>query len=292
VHVLDFLTERPMTLLCHRPLRLAMLLATTGLGLALGGAAPAPAPASPMVLTVFAAASLTESFRELGAKLQATSSGSSVSFNFAGSQQLALQLEHGAPADVFASADDRWMNYAKEKDLIEGDPQLFVRNRLVVIVPRTNPARIRGLPDLARRGTKIVLAAEAVPVGKYSREALRNLASAPGYPAEYDSRVVANVVSQEDNVKAVVSKVQLGEADAGIVYRSDVTPAVSRYVRAFDIPDQYNVIAGYPIARVKASKSPEAAQAFIALVLSDEGQAVLRTHGFLPATSRSAPPSP
>jgi molybdate transport system substrate-binding protein len=100
------------------------------------------------------------------------------------------------------------------------------------------------------------------------------------------------VVSQEDNVKAVVSKVQLGEADAGIVYRSDVTPAVSRYVRAFDIPDQYNVIASYPIAKVKASKNGEAAQAFIALVLSDEGQAVLTKHGFLPATSTSAPPSP
>jgi molybdate transport system substrate-binding protein len=282
-----------MTLLRHRrPFRLAVLVAIAGLGLGLGGAAPAPAPAPTQVLTVFAAASLTEAFRELGAKLQAESPGSSVIFNFAGSQQLALQLEQGAPADVFASADDRWMSYVKEKDLIEGEPQLFVRNRLVVIVPKTNPARIRDLPDLARRGTKVVLAAEAVPVGKYSREALRNLATAPGYPAQYDAKVVANVVSQEDNVKAVVSKVQLGEADAGIVYRSDVTPAVSRYVRAFDIPDQYNVIASYPIAKVKASKNGEAAQAFIALVLSDEGQAVLTKHGFLPATSTSAPPSP
>lgn len=272
-----------------RPFRLALVLAA---GLCLGGATPETASAPPGTLTVFAAASLTESFRELGTKLEARTPGSSVVFNFAGSQQLALQLEQGAPADVFASADDRWMNYVKEKDLIDGEPKLFVRNRLVVIVPKTNPARIRDLPDLARKGTKIVLAAEAVPVGKYSREALRNLASAPGYPAEYDSRVVANVVSQEDNVKAVVSKVQLGEADAGIVYRSDVTPAVSRYVRAFDIPDQYNVIASYPIARVKASKNAQAAQAFIALVLSDEGQSVLRKHGFLPATSTSAPPSP
>ncbi len=228
----------------------------------------------------------------MGAKLQARTPGSSVVFNFAGSQQLALQLEQGAPADIFASADERWMRYAREKALVEGEPHPFVRNRLVVIVPKTNPARIRDLPDLARRGTKVVLAAGAVPVGGYSREALHNLASAPGYPAEYDARVVANVVSQEDNVKAVVSKVQLGEADAGIVYRSDLTPAVIRYVRVIDIPDRYNVIASYPIARVKGANNPEAAQAFIALVLSDEGQAVLRRHGFLPATSTSALPSP
>jgi molybdate transport system substrate-binding protein len=274
--------------------RLAALLATAGVGLGLGGAALAQAPSPPGTLTVFAAASLTEAFRELGKKLEAQTTGLSVVFNFAGSQQLALQLEQGATADVFASADQRWMSYAQEHDLIAGDPQVFVRNRLVVIVPKTNPARIRDLRDLARRGTKIVIAAEAVPVGKYSREALHNLASAPGYPAEYDSWVVANVVSQEDNVKAVVSKVQLGEADAGIVYRSDRTPAVTRYVRSFDIPDQYNVVASYPIALAKGGKNQQVAEAFISLVLSGEGQAALQQHGFLPAgsTSKSALPSP
>ncbi|MEO7987853.1 MAG: molybdate ABC transporter substrate-binding protein, partial [Gemmatimonadales bacterium] len=240
--------------------------------LAVGGAMPAASQRAPATLTVFAAASLTDAFGELGRRLEQQSPGLTVHFNFAGSQQLVLQLEQGAVADVYASADQRWMYYAREHDLIEGDPQVFARNRLVVIVPKTNPARIGGLPDLTRRGTKIVLAAAAVPVGKYSREALSNLAGAPGFPADYDTRVLRNVVSQEDNVKAVVSKVQLGEADAGIVYRSDVTPAVRRYVRTLDIHDEYNVLASYPIAVVKGGKSREAGQAFISLVQSDEGQ--------------------
>ena len=248
-----------------------------------GAAPPSPHGASP-TLTVFAAASLADAFRELGRQLEQQIPGLSVTFNFAGSQQLALQLENGAAAEVFAWADQRWMSYAREHTLVEGDPQVFAQNRLVVIVPKTNPARIAGLPDLVRRGTKIVIAAEAVPAGKYSREALHNLASASGFPAIYDTRVLANVVSQEDNVKAVVAKVQLGEADAGIVYRSDVTPAVSRYVRTFDIPDRYNVLASYPIALVKGRKNQEAAQAFVSLVLGEEGQRVLGQNGFLRAT--------
>ena len=204
-------------------------------------------------------------------------------FNFAGSQQLALQIEQGAPADVFASADQRWMDYAKEKGEVEGEAPTFARNRLVVIVPKTNPARIGALPDLARRGTKIVMAAEAVPVGKYSREALQKLAGAQGYPEGYDRKVLANVVSQEENVKGVVSKIQLGEADAGIVYRSDVTPAVSRYVRELAIPDEYNVIADYTIAVLKSARNPEAARVFVELVRSEEGQKVLEQHGLLRA---------
>jgi molybdate transport system substrate-binding protein len=143
-----------------------------------------------------------------------------------------------------------------------------------------------------RRGTKVVLAAEAVPVGKYSREALAKLARAEGYPAGYDRRVLANVVSQEENVKSVVAKVQLGEADAGMVYRSDVTPAVARHVRVFEIPDESNVIAEYPIAVVKSSRHPEAAQAFVDLVRSDEGQRILRQHGLLPPTAAAPAPRP
>ncbi len=257
-----------------------------------GAAAPSSSPhGASTTLTVFAAASLTEAFSELGHRLEQQTPGLSVTFNFAGSQQLALQLEQGAPADVFASADQRWMTYAQEHTLVEGDPQVFARNLLVVIVPKTNPARIGGLPDLVRRGTKIVMAAEAVPAGKYSRDALHNLASAPGFPASYDTRVLANVVSQEDNVKAVVSKVQLGEADAGIVYRSDVTPAVAKYVRTFDIPDRYNVLASYPIALVKGTKNQEAAEAFISLVLGEEGQRVLGQKGFLRATENAPSPA-
>lgn len=245
---------------------------------------PSVEPAKP-TLNVFAAASLTEAFRELGRTLEQRQPGLTVQFNFAGSQQLATQIEQGAPADVFASADQQWMEYVKEKGLVEGNAPVFVRNRLVVIVPRTNPARIGALLDLARRGTKIVLAAEAVPAGKYSREVLKNLAGADGFPDGYDRRVLANVVSQEENVKSVVSKVQLGEADAGMVYRSDVTPAVSRYVRVLDIPGEHNVVAEYPIAVLKSAPNAEAARLFVELVRSGEGQRVLRQHGLLAATA-------
>ena len=244
-----------------------------------------PADPAPSTLTVYAAASLTDAFQELGRTLEASHHGLTVRFNFAGSQQLALQLEQGAPADVFASADQRWMSYATEKGLVRGEATVFARNRLAVIVPRTNPARIRRLQDLARRGTKIVLAAEPVPLGKYSREALQNLAAVEGFPPEYDRRVLANVVSQEENVKAVVAKVQLGEADAGLVYRSDVTPSVSRYVRVFEIDDPYNVIASYPIAVLKGTKNAEAAKWFVDRVSSAPGQQTLQRHGLLPAAA-------
>jgi molybdate transport system substrate-binding protein len=261
------------------------------LALAVGGlplVVTQPVVSPPPTLNVFAAASLTEAFRELGRTLEQRRPGLKVQFNFAGSQQLAAQIEQGAPADVFASADQRWMDFVKEKGLVKGEAPVFARNRLVVIVPKTNPARIDALPDLARRGVKIVLAAEAVPAGKYSREALRNLAGAEGFPEGYDRRVLANVVSQEENVKSVVSKVQLGEADAGMVYRSDVTPSVSRYVRVLDIPDAQNVIAEYPIAVLKSAPNAEAATLFMDLVRSDEGQRILQRHGLLPG--RAAEP--
>jgi molybdate transport system substrate-binding protein len=248
----------------------------------------APAHPAPSTLSVYAAASLTDAFRELGRTFDAGHPGVTVQFNFAGSQQLVSQLEQGAPADVLASADKQWMSHATEKGLVEGEATIFAGNRLVVIVPRPNPARIGGLQDLARRGTKVVMAAEAVPAGKYSREALKNLAGAPGFPAEYDRRVLANVVSQEENVKGVVAKVQLGEADAGLVYRSDVTPAVSRFVRVFEIADPYNVLASYPIAVLKEARNPVAARQFVDLVSSEEGQRILGKHGFLPAPA-SAP---
>jgi molybdate transport system substrate-binding protein len=240
----------------------------------------------PSTLTVYAAASLTDGFSELGHQLEREQPGLTVRFNFAGSQQLAVQLEAGARADVFASADQRWMDYVKQKKLVSGDTPVFARNRLIVIVPRANPARIAGLQDLARSGTKVVIAAEAVPVGKYTRDALHNLAAAPGYPARYDQRVLANVVSQEENVKGVIAKVQLGEADAGLVYRSDMNPAVGRHVRVFEIPESYNVIGSYPIAVLRSASNPEAARRFLALVLGSNGQEVLKRHGFLPATSK------
>jgi molybdate transport system substrate-binding protein len=260
--------------------------------LSVSAAVPPVAGPEPSTVTVFAAASLTESFRELGRLFEQQHPGISVQLSFAGSQQLALQLEQGAPADVFASADQHWMDYVKDKGLVEGETPVFARNRLTVIVPKSNPARIGKLQDLVRRGTKVVLAAEQVPVGKYSREALRKLAAAPGFPTDYGRRVVGNVVSQEENVKSVVSKVQLGEADAGIVYRSDITPAVARYVRQLDIPDEFNVIAEYPIAVTKPARNAESARLFVALVRSETGQRVLRAHRLIPVTATEAASHP
>ena len=249
------------------------------------------APTANPTLTIYAAASLTEAFGELGRQLERSHPGLVVRFNFAGSQQLASQLDAGATADVLASADQRWMTLAQERGLITGDASVFARNRLVVIVPRANPAGIGRLHDLARPGTKIVMAAEAVPAGRYSREAIAHLAGASGYPAGFDRQVLANVVSQEENVKAVVAKVQLGEADAGFVYRSDVTPAVARHVRMLEIADPYNVIADYPIAIVRSTANPKAARQFVDLVLSATGQQVLARHGLIPAAGSTQAPS-
>jgi len=235
-------------------------------------------------LQVFAAASLSDAFTEIGRQVEQRRPGLTVRFNFAGSQQLATQIEQGAAADVFASADERWMAYAMERGLLSGAPAVFARNRLVVIVPKTNPARIQRLQDLARGGVKLVLGADAVPVGRFSRIVLRNLSRDPAFGGDFATRTLRNVVSEEENVKSVVGKVQLGEADAGIAYRSDVTPTVARTIRVFEIPDSANVLASYPMALVKGAREPEAARAFLELVLSREGQAILERRGLIPVT--------
>lgn len=258
---------------------LAVIVAVTG------GPSPAvsvrAAPASS--ITVFAAASLTEAFTVLGRVFEERVP-LRVAFNFAGSQQLALQIEQGAQADVFASADQRWMKYLQQRGLILGAPREFARNRLVIITPRSNPGKITQLQDLARPGLKFVIEADAVPAGHYVREALAKLSRAPGFGPDFGQRVLKNVVSEEDNVKAVVAKVQLGEADAGAVYRTDVTQAVADKITAIDIPDPYNVIASYPIAIVKGG-NPGGVQ-FATLILSQLGQQFLWGYNFLPAAKR------
>jgi molybdate transport system substrate-binding protein len=258
--------------------------ALLGMGLLAGGpgAVDAVRAAPSGSITVFAAASLTEAFIVLGKVLEERTPGLRVTFNFAGSQQLALQIEHGAQADVFAPADQRWMTYLQQRGLILGMPREFARNRLVIVVPRSNPGKVTGLHDLARPGLKFLIGADAVPAGHYAREALAKLARAPGFPPDFAQKVMQNVVSEEDNVKAVVAKIQLGEADAGAVYRSDVTPAVSDKVVVIDIPDPYNVIASYPIAAVKRSGAGGGAL-FIAFVLSPLGEQFLRGYNFIPA---------
>jgi molybdate transport system substrate-binding protein len=252
--------------------------------LALGpptAAAQTERPAS-SVLTVFAAASLTDAFEELGGLFRSRHPGIAVRFSFAGSQQLAAQLDHGASADVFASADQRWMAEIQRHGLAAEEPVVFAHNRLVVVLPAENPARIERLEDLARPGLKLVLAADAVPAGRYSREVLRKLARRSGFGSDYDRRVLANVVSNEENVKGVVAKVQLGEADGGLVYRSDVTPGLAGRFRVLDIPAAANSVASYPIVVLAPSGDPGKGRAFVALARGPEGRAILARHGLEP----------
>ena len=266
-----------------------------GTALLVGASVGAPvaigAQQQPADLTVFAAASLKDAFSEAADVLGKRNPPIAVRYSFAGSQQLVLQLEQGAAADVVASADQRWMQVAQDGGLVAGTPVIFARNRLLVITPASNPGRIDRLEDLGKRGLKLVLGAEAVPVGKYSREALDRLRGAPGFGTDYSKRVLRNLVSEEENVKAVVSKVQLGEADAGIVYVSDVTPPVRKAVRTIEIPDPYNVVAAYPIAVLRQSQQPAAARAFVEYITSAEGQAVLARHGLLPAEAAAKQPA-
>jgi molybdate transport system substrate-binding protein len=233
-------------------------------------------------LTVFAAASLTEAFNEIGQQF-AQKTGSEVVFNFAGSQQLAQQLSQGATADVFASANKKEMDNAiAASAVVSGTEQIFVRNRLLVIVPKDNPAQITRLQDLARSGVKLVFAAEQVPVGGYTRQALKKMSADPGFGADFEAKVSANLVSLEENVKAVVTKVSLGEVDAGVVYASDVTPALKATIATIAIPDQFNQLAAYPIA--PTSQPPagkESAQQFVDFVLSPEGQSILSRYNFI-----------
>jgi molybdate transport system substrate-binding protein len=233
-------------------------------------------------LTVFAAASLTESFTELGKQFEATHPGVKVVLNFAGSQQLRAQLEQGAPADVFASANSKEMNNAINSALIvSGTQKTFARNRLVAIYPVDNPGQVETLADLGKPGLKLVVADEAVPVGKYTATMLDEMSQDPAYGAEFTARVQSNVASRENDVKAVVAKVRLDEADAGVVYSTDVTPDAAKDVTPLAIPDRFNQLATYPIAALTQAPHPELAQAFIDLVLSDKGQAVLSDFGFI-----------
>ena len=235
-------------------------------------------------LTVFAAASLTDAFAALAEIYEANSPHIDVVFNFAGSNQLATQIDQGAPVDVFASANREQMENAVAGGRIDADtPRVFVTNRLVLAYPQENPAGISALSDLALPDTLIVLAAEEVPVGRYSLQFLDKAAADPAFGSNFKQGVLDNVVSYEENVRAVLNKVSLGEADAGIVYLSDLVGVEG--VSYLEIPDTLNSIAEYPIAALNDSENAAAAAAFIDLVIGAEGQAILAEYGFGPASA-------
>jgi molybdate transport system substrate-binding protein len=233
-------------------------------------------------ITVYAAASLREAFNDIGRQFSAKHAGARVTYSFAGSQQLAEQIGYGAPADVFASANTRLMDAViKTTRVTSGTQQIFTRNRLVVVLPRNNPASIRTLKDLSKPGLKLVLAAKAVPVGQYSLDFLNKASTKAEFGKTFSQSVLSNVVSYEEDVRAVFGKVSLGEADAGIVYSSDVAADKKNTLRTIAIPDNLNTLAAYPIAPLNDSRNAALAQAFVDFVMSIDGQATLAKYGFI-----------
>ena len=265
-------------------LRLLSLLAPACLLLLSAGPLAAAPDRAPLrnngSITVFAAASLTEAFTTIGNAFD-QANNVSVHFSFGGSDTLATQIVQGAPADVFASANQTQMNVVAGKGLIVGTPTVFVRNRLVLIVPKNNPAHITNLADLGNPGVNLVLAAPAVPVGKYARAAFAVMATDAAFGPDFLKRIEANVKSNETDVKAVAAKVSLGEADAGIVYVTDVTPQVAAKVQEIPIPAPFNQVAVYPIAVTKNAQNATLAQKFVDYVLSPAGKAVLAQRRFI-----------
>lgn len=236
----------------------------------------------PQTITVFAAASLTDAFTALGQVFEEQHPGATVLFNFGASSDLATQLAEGAPGDVFASANTRQMENAATVGRIAGEPANFLTNSLVLIVPADNPAGIETLADLANEGVKFVSAAPDVPIRGFTDQMLDKAAADLAYVADFKTAVLSNLVSEEANVRQLAAKVALGEADAGVVYKSDVTPEIANQVQVIEIPDALNVVAVYPLAAISDSANLEMAQTFIDLVLSDEGQAILAKWGFGP----------
>lgn len=239
-------------------------------------------------LVVFAAASLTEAFTEIGQLFEQDHPGLTVIFNFAGSQQLAHQLSQGAPADVFASADEQQMAAVIEAGLAEisaTGPHVFAGNRLVIGLPSDNPAGLQTVADLARPGLRLVLAVPEVPAGNYAQLFLQKAGADSSLGPAFGQAVLENVVSFEQNVRAVLSKIILGEADAGIVYQSDLHGVEE--AAAIDIPDQWNVAATYPIVSLGDARQPELAAEFVDFVLSPTGQEILVKYGFLPANPQA-----
>ena len=232
-------------------------------------------------IVVFAASSLTDPFNEIKANLEKANPGFKVTYSFGGSNTLRTQLEQGAKADVFASANQTEMDNALKSGLVADKGTTFVRNRLVVILPKNNPGQVTKLQDLAKPGLKFVTAQKDVPVGGYTLQALDKMSKDAAFGSDFSTKVQANFVSQETNVKQVVTKVQLGEADAGIVYSSDISAKISPDLTRLEIPDQFNTLATYPISILKGASDATAAKVFVDYVLGDKGQAILKKNNFI-----------
>jgi molybdate transport system substrate-binding protein len=232
---------------------------------ACGSSSSSKADAKSTDLTVLAASSLTDVFKTAGAAYEKSHPGVHLRFSYAGSQQLAAQVKQGAPADVLATADTKTMDGLKGETT--GARTLFAKNRLVIAVGKGNPKKVAALKDLADSTLEVVLAAPQVPVGRYAQQVLSR------------QKLHVKPVSQEPNVRAVLSKVELGEADAGLVYRTDAATAPGK-VRAIDIPDAQNAVADYPASALKGSQHLKAAEEFTAWLKTAKAQTILRKAGF------------
>lgn len=243
-------------------------------------AAPPPAPAKEDQVVVFAAASLRDAFTNLSSAFKATNSGVEVTLNFAGTQELRTQLEQGAQVDVFASADQKHMGELLQAGRVK-DPRLFARNEPVIVVAKESAKKVKGIADLPKL-KKLVIGVPEVPIGRYTLQILDLAAKKLG--PKFPDEVQAKVVSRELNVRQVLAKVSLGEADAGIVYRTDALSLKEGKdnISVVDIPADINVIAEYPIAVVANAPHPTLADAWVKLVKSELGQKALHDAGFLP----------
>ncbi|BCB77054.1 molybdate ABC transporter substrate-binding protein [Phytohabitans flavus] len=239
----------------------------TDTGTGAGTATSAAVASVSGTVTVFAAASLTESFTQIGKDFEAANPEATVKFNFAGSSQLATQINEGAPADVFAAASAATMKTVTDADGADGTPVTFVKNQLVIAVPNGNPNGVKGLADLTKPGAKVALCAEQVPCGAAAKKALDT------------AGVKLTPVTLEQDVKAALSKVKLGEVDAALVYRTDVN-AASSDVDGVEFPESAGAINDYPIAVLKESPNKAGAQAFVTFVQSEKAKAVLTAAGF------------
>jgi molybdate transport system substrate-binding protein len=231
-------------------------------------------------LRVFAATSLTDAFGELAKTFEEDNPGVEVRLNLESSTTLLAQIQQGAPADVYGSSAEEEMDQAVKDGLVAGDPMIFAKNREVIMVPKENPANIRSLRDLARPGVKLVLTEEGVPSTDYAIEILGKANAR--YGSGFKEDVLSNVVSQEANVRAAVGRVAHGDYDGTFSYASDYTPDIREKVKVIEIPEDLNIVATYPVAALKGAESPELAREWVDLVVSAEGQRVLKKWGFEP----------
>ncbi|MFL5712294.1 MAG: molybdate ABC transporter substrate-binding protein [Chloroflexota bacterium] len=245
------------------------------------GASVAQSAAAPTVgVTLYAAASLKGVLGAARSAYESSHPGVTIAISTDSSSALETKIEQGAPADVFLSADTANPKKLVDANLTVGPTVAFAGNKLAVIVPASNPAGITSPADLAKPSVKVIAAGDAVPVTKYANQVVANLAMEPGYPADFEARYRQNIVSREDNVSAVVAKLELGEGDAAIVYVTDAK--ASTRVATVDIPARANALATYAGVVTKESQNPSDAGAFLTWFAGPNGQAILGSFGFLP----------